>query len=165
MEDSFEKEAVQFGRAIKRLRELRCLTQEDIVEITYIARSTLAEIEAGKRFPRGVTILRLCVALKVSPQLLAKFAFAKWRFKVLPLESPYDKHATLKNTNPSSPLSDGAHAASGDGSHPGEAANFVRSMRTELDRGGTECIIVIQNLMRIVLKTTSKCFKRKYFKS
>lgn len=134
------------------------------------------EKEAGKRFPRGVTILRLCVALKVSPQLLAKFAFAKWRFKVLPLESPYDKHATLKNTNPSSPKGDcvtcprygvhlTAHAASGDGSHPGEAANFVRSMRTKLDRGGTECIIVIQNLMRIVLKTTSKCFKRKCFKS
>ena len=57
-----------------------------------------------------------------------------------------------------------AHAASGDGSHPGEAANFVRSMRTKLDRGGTACIIVIQNLMRIVLKNNKQCNDTKYFK-
>lgn len=65
---------------------------------------------------------------------------------------------------PSSPKVNGAHAASGDGSHPGEAANFVRSMRTKLDRGGTACIIVIQNLMRIVLKNNKQCNDIKYFK-
>ena len=94
-----------------------------------------------------------------------RLAFAKWRFKVTPLESPYEKNAAMKNKKPSSPKVNGAHATTGAGKHPGEASNFVRSMRTKLDRGGTVCIIVIQNLMRIVLKTTSKCFERKYFKS
>lgn len=65
-----------------------------------------------------------------------RLAFAKWRFKVTPLESPYEKNAAMKNKKPSSPKVNGAHATSGDGSHPGEAANFVRSMRTKLDRGG-----------------------------
>ena len=98
---------------------------------------------------------------------IAAFAgleFAKWRFKVTPLESPYEKNAAMKNKKPSSPKVNGAHAASGDGSHPGEAANFVRSMRTKLDRGGTACIIVIQNLMRIVLKNNKRCNDTKYFK-
>ena len=58
MNDNFENELTQFGIAIKKLRERRNLTQEDVLERTGIARSSLVEIETGKRFPRGINILR-----------------------------------------------------------------------------------------------------------
>lgn len=44
MNDNFENELAQFGHTIRKIREYRGLTQEDIVEQTGISRSTLVEI-------------------------------------------------------------------------------------------------------------------------
>ena len=85
VEENFAKEVAQFGAAVKKLREYRGLTQEDILERTGIARSTLVEIENGRQFPRGLNILRLCVAFKISPKQLTDLAFKKWKHPVSPL--------------------------------------------------------------------------------
>lgn len=84
MDDNFEKEVKQFGLAVKKLRESRDLTQEDVLKKTGIARSSLAEIEAGKRMPRGLNLLRLCVAFEISPDKLMGIAFKKWKYPVKP---------------------------------------------------------------------------------
>lgn len=142
MNDNFENELTQFGIAIKKLRERRNLTQEDVLERTGIARSSLVEIETGKRFPRGINILRLCVVFEVTPDQLMKLAFKKWNHPVTSLAqsrigAPHQKCGETR-------------AASED-----QPPERIRSMRMRVDRGGTACIIVIQNLMRSVLKKKS----------
>lgn len=82
MDDNFEKEMKQFGLAIKKLRESRRLTQEDVLNMTGIARSSLVDIEAGKRMPRGLNMLRLCVVFEISPTKLMEIAFKKWNYPV-----------------------------------------------------------------------------------
>ena len=47
--ENFEKELNQFGDTIRKIREYRGLTQEEVVELTGISRSTLVEIEKGRR--------------------------------------------------------------------------------------------------------------------
>ena len=71
MNDNFENELAQFGHTIRKIREYRGLIQEDIVEQTGISRSTLVEIEKGRRSLLGLNGLRLCVVLQISPDILA----------------------------------------------------------------------------------------------
>ena len=82
MNDNFENELTQFGIAIKKLREHRNLTQEDVLERTGISRSTLMEIGKGRRSLLGLNGLRLCVVLQISPDILAKIAFKNWKHPV-----------------------------------------------------------------------------------
>ena len=82
MNDNFEKELAQFGHTIRKIREYRGLTQEDIVEQTGISHSTLVEIEKGRRSLLGLNGLRLCVVLQISPDILAKIAFKNWKHPV-----------------------------------------------------------------------------------
>ena len=82
MHDNFENELAQFGHTIRKIREYRGLTQEDIVEQTGISRSTLVEIEKGRRSLLGLNGLRLCVVLQISPDILAKMAFKNWKHPV-----------------------------------------------------------------------------------
>ena len=123
MNDNFENELTQFGIAIKKLRERRNLTQEDVLERTGIARSSLVEIETGKRFPRGINILRLCVVFEVTPDQLMKLAFKKWNHPVTSL-------AQSRNGAPQQNYGE-ARAASED-----QPPKRIRSMRMRVDRGG-----------------------------
>ena len=140
----------RFGVAIKKLRECRNLTQEEVLQRTGIARSSLVEIETGKRFPRGINILRLCVLFEITPDQLMKLAFKKWKHPVKSLTSsrigaPQQKY--------------------GDTGVASEAKTpkRIRSMRMRVDRGGTACIIVIQTLIKLnpnnkLKQNCIKCF-------
>ena len=157
MDENFAKEVAQFGRAIKKLREDRGLTQEDVLERTGIARSTLVEIENGRQFPRGLNILRLCVAFEISPSQLSDLAFKKWEHPVTPLTLSLKNVTSEKITNTSSRIGASAKkygealVASG-----AKTPDRIRSTRMRVDRGGTACIIVIQILMRIILKSVRR---------
>ena len=48
MNNNFEKEVAQLGQTVRKIRVARGLTQEDIVKLTDIARSSLVDIEKGK---------------------------------------------------------------------------------------------------------------------
>ncbi len=84
--DNFEKELAQFGDTIKKVREYRGLTQEDIVAKTGIARSTLVEIEKGRRSLIGINGLLLCRVLEIRPDTLAMVAFKNWKYPVKKVE-------------------------------------------------------------------------------
>ena len=123
MHDNFETELIQFGVAIKKLRECRNLTQEEVLQRTGIARSSLVEIETGKRFPRGINILRLCVLFEITPDQLMKLAFKKWKHPVKSLTSsrigaPQQKYGDTGVASEDQP------------------PKRIRSMRMRVDRGG-----------------------------
>ena len=145
MNDNFENELTQFGIAIKKLRERRNLTQEDVLERTGIARSSLVEIETGKRFPRGINILRLCVVFEVTPDQLMKLAFKKWNHPVTSL-------APSRIGAPQQKCGD-----TGVGSEA-KSPKRIRWMRMRVDRGGTACIIVIQVLIKQIPNNKLKQF-------
>ncbi len=52
---------------LRQIREDRFLSQKDVAELTGLARSTIAEIETGKRPARFSTIKKLATALGVTP--------------------------------------------------------------------------------------------------
>ena len=84
--ENFEQELNQFGDTIRKIREYRGFTQEEIVELTGISRSTLVEIEKGRRSLLGLNGLRLCVVLEISPDMLAEMAFKNWKYPVKKVE-------------------------------------------------------------------------------
>ena len=86
MNDNFENELAQFGHTIRKIREYRGLTQEDIVEQTGISRSTLVEIEKGRRSLLGINGLLLCRVLEIRPDTLAMVAFKNWKYPVKKVE-------------------------------------------------------------------------------
>ena len=84
--ENFEKELNQFGDTIRKIREYRGFTQEEVVELTGISRSTLVEIEKGRRSLLGLNGLRLCVVLEISPDMLVEMAFKNWKYPVKKVE-------------------------------------------------------------------------------
>jgi transcriptional regulator with XRE-family HTH domain len=61
------------GRNLRRVREQRELTQEDVSERSGVHATEVSRIEAGKRDPRVSTLERLANAVEVSPgELLRK---------------------------------------------------------------------------------------------
>lgn len=164
MNNNFENELTQFGIAIKKLRERRNLTQEDVLERTGIARSSLVEIETGKRFPRGINILRLCVVFEVTPDQLMKLAFKKWNHPVTSLAPVGKNEANIKITNPSSRIG-APQQKYGDTGVASEAKSpkRIRSTRMRVDRGGTACIIVIQVLIKLIPNNEYKRIYINYF--
>ena len=79
--ENFEKDLNQFGDTIRKIREYR-----EVVELTGISRSTLVEIEKGRRSLLGLNGLRLCVVLEISPDMLAEMAFKNWQYPVKKVE-------------------------------------------------------------------------------
>lgn len=63
----------KFGLQIKGYRELKGLTQEDLAEKLDIASNTVSAWENGKIFPKYISIVSLCNALKVSEEELFSF--------------------------------------------------------------------------------------------
>jgi transcriptional regulator with XRE-family HTH domain len=59
--------ARQFGRNVRRERERRGMTQEDLAHAADVHPTQVSHIEAGKRSPRFMTIVKLASALGVKP--------------------------------------------------------------------------------------------------
>jgi DNA-binding XRE family transcriptional regulator len=57
---------------LKRHRERRGLTQEELYKLSGVSRSTIAELEVGGRLARPATTDKLARSLKVKPEDLAQ---------------------------------------------------------------------------------------------
>lgn len=55
------------GRNLRRARESRELTQEQVAERSGVHATEVSRIEAGKRDPKVSTVERLAAAVEVSP--------------------------------------------------------------------------------------------------
>jgi transcriptional regulator with XRE-family HTH domain len=63
----------QLGRNVRRLREAKGWSQEDLAEASSLHRTYVSGIERGARNPTLTVVSRLAMALKVKPsQLLAQ---------------------------------------------------------------------------------------------
>ena len=60
------------GKALRRLRRERALSQQDLVRATGVAQATLSDLERGKREARASTLRKLAETLKVKPKELMK---------------------------------------------------------------------------------------------
>jgi transcriptional regulator with XRE-family HTH domain len=70
-------EAEIFGRALKRLREKRGLTQEGLAHDAGITTSYANQVENGRKVPSLTVVLRLALALNILPgELLTDFTMA-----------------------------------------------------------------------------------------
>lgn len=66
-----EKE-LEVCRRLKSLREEARLSQLDLALAAGVSQNMIAYIENGKRTPTLTTLLKLCTALNVSPEVLFK---------------------------------------------------------------------------------------------
>jgi transcriptional regulator with XRE-family HTH domain len=67
-------DAELFGQALKRWRQKRGVTQEDLAHEAGITASYCGQVERGLRVPSLTIILKLCRALDCTPsELLAEF--------------------------------------------------------------------------------------------
>lgn len=65
--------AGNLGRNLRRARERRDMTQEEVADRSGVHATEVSRIEAGKRDPRVSTLERLAEAVEVSPgELLRK---------------------------------------------------------------------------------------------
>ena len=64
------EKAYHFGLNISKLREARNLTQGALAERCNIDRSSIARIESDAQMPKAETILQICDALQVSPNMI-----------------------------------------------------------------------------------------------
>ena len=72
------KFADQFGEQVRRLRDRRRMSQEQLAERAGLHRTAISLIERGKRTVRLETIRRLALALRVQPRdLMPSVTFRK----------------------------------------------------------------------------------------
>jgi transcriptional regulator with XRE-family HTH domain len=57
----------QFGRNVRKMREAKGWSQEDLAEASSLHRTYFSGIERGARNPTLSVVLRLALALSVSP--------------------------------------------------------------------------------------------------
>jgi XRE family transcriptional regulator, regulator of sulfur utilization len=68
------QEAVMFGEALRRWRNERDLTQEDLAHRAGITTTYASLVERGRKTPSLTVVLKLCRALDCTPgELLADF--------------------------------------------------------------------------------------------
>ena len=68
------REAEMFGAALKRWREKRGLTQDGLSRLAGIASSYASQVERGEKLPSLTIILKLSLALNLTPgELLSDF--------------------------------------------------------------------------------------------
>jgi Predicted transcriptional regulators len=73
-------EAEIFGAALKRWREKRGLTQDKLAHLAGIASSYASQVERGEKVPSLTIILKLCLALNLTPaELLSDFTAASMK--------------------------------------------------------------------------------------
>ena len=67
-------ELILFGKAVRRIREQKGLSQEGLADLCYLHRTYIGGIERGERNVGLLNLLRLSKALKVLPsELLQDF--------------------------------------------------------------------------------------------
>ena len=59
-----------FGKFLKRRREQRGWTQEELAERSGLAQGHISQIEKGERWPREDTIKALAAAFECEPEVL-----------------------------------------------------------------------------------------------
>ncbi len=59
---------------LKEIRESKGLSQEDLARLAGVARSSITDLEVGRRKPRPSTRRKLARALKVRPEGIAFLA-------------------------------------------------------------------------------------------
>jgi transcriptional regulator with XRE-family HTH domain len=64
--------AGDLGRNLRRARERRDLTQEQVAERSGVHATEVSRIEAGKRDPKVSTLERLAAAVEVAPSELLR---------------------------------------------------------------------------------------------
>lgn len=62
----------RFGQAVREAREAQGLSVPELASAAQVVDAELADLEAGDRLPSAGTILRLAVALDISPATLCK---------------------------------------------------------------------------------------------
>jgi transcriptional regulator with XRE-family HTH domain len=62
--------ARQFGNNVRKYRNMRKLSQEELANRAELHRTQIALIESGKRCPRLDTIYKLATALNIKPDKL-----------------------------------------------------------------------------------------------
>lgn len=68
-----------FGTVLRRLREERGMTQEDLAHESGVGRVSIAMMETGKRLPTLPTIFRLADALGEKPEDIVRLLRAEAR--------------------------------------------------------------------------------------
>ncbi len=68
-----EKILIQFGKHLKKLRQEKGITQEDLAYNSGISLSQIARIETGKINPTLCTLLEIAKNLKINKQDLFNF--------------------------------------------------------------------------------------------
>ncbi len=63
-----------FATALRRLREERSMTQEDLAHESGVGRVSIAQMETGRRLPSLPTLFRLAAGLGVRPEALVAAA-------------------------------------------------------------------------------------------
>ena len=61
------------GARIRKLREERNISQQDLAAMCNFDKSNMARIESGRTNPTFLTLHKICLALKVSLSLLVDF--------------------------------------------------------------------------------------------
>ena len=62
--------AARFGRNLTRAREAADLSQEAVGALAELHRTAVGQLERGERIPRADTVVKLCGALRVGPEVL-----------------------------------------------------------------------------------------------
>ena len=62
--------AARFGRNLARAREAADLNQEAVGDLAELPRTAGGQLERGERIPRADTVVKLCGALRVGPEVL-----------------------------------------------------------------------------------------------
>ena len=62
--------AARFGRNLARAREAADLSQEAVGSLAELHRTAVGQLERGERIPRADTVVKLCGALRVGPEVL-----------------------------------------------------------------------------------------------
>ena len=62
--------AARFGRNLARAREAADLNQEAVGDLAELHRTAVGQLERGERIPRADTVVQLCGALRVGPEVL-----------------------------------------------------------------------------------------------
>lgn len=63
----------EFGRTLRKIREDRGITQEELAELADSTRDTIRNIETGKHAPRFGLLERILAALDTHPRELFDF--------------------------------------------------------------------------------------------
>lgn len=68
LDDSEVRQA--FGKVLRRMRESRCWTQDELAEFTDSSQNYISNLERGRKGPSLIRIFELSRALQISPEEL-----------------------------------------------------------------------------------------------